>query len=78
MWSKHLSLVEFASKNAINVSTSYTLFFLNCGENPTLLEDLVISPWSTSNPAVREAISRMKEALDDVKRNLANAQEQMK
>ena len=56
----------------------YTPFFLNNGENPTLLEHLVISPGSTSNQAVKEAISQMKEALNDAKCNLAKAQEQMK
>ena len=38
----------------------------------------MISPESTSNQAVRETINRMKEASDDVKHNLASAQEQMK
>ena len=40
-----------------------------------LPEHLVISPRSTSNQAVKEAISRMKEALNDAKCNLAKAQE---
>ena len=78
MWSKRLSIAKFAANNAINVSTGYTPFFLNSGENPTLPEHLVISPGSTSNQAVKEAISRMKEALSDAKSNLAKAQEQMK
>ena len=75
IWSKRLSIAEFAANNAINVSTGYTPFFLNSGENPTLPEHLVISPGSTSNQAVKEAISRMKEALNDAKGNLAKAQE---
>ena len=78
VWSKRLSIAEFAANNAINVSTGYTPFFLNSGENPTLPEHLVISQGSTSNQAVKEAISRMKEALSDAKSNLAKAQEQMK
>ena len=78
MWSKRLSIAEFATNNAINVSTGYTPFFLNSGENPILPKHLVISPGSTSNQAVKEAISRMKEALSDAKSNLAKAQEQMK
>lgn len=41
-------------------------------------EHLVISLGSTSNQAVRETISRMKEPLDDAKCNLASVQEQMK
>ena len=78
MWSKRLSIAVFAANNAINVSTGYTPFFLNSGEHPTLLEHLMISPGSTSNQAVKEAINRMKEALSDAKSNLAKAQEQMK
>ena len=78
VWSKRLIIAEFAATNAINVSTGYTPFFLNSGENPTLPEHLVISPGSTSNQAVKEAISRMKKALSDAKSNLAKAQEQMK
>ena len=76
--SKRLSIAEFAANNATNVSTGYTPFFLNSGENPTLPEHLVMSHGSTSNQAVKEAISRMKEALSDAKSNLAKAQEQMK
>ena len=78
VWNKRLSVAEFADNNAINVSTGYTPFFLNSGENPTLLEHLVISLGSTSNQAIKEAISQMKEALSDAKSNLAKAQEQMK
>ena len=78
VWSKRLCIAEFAAYNAINVSTGYTPFFLSSGENPTLLEHLLISPGSTSNQAVKEAISKMKEALSDAKSNLDKAQEQMK
>ena len=78
VWSKRLSIAEFAANNAINLSTGYTPFFLISGENPTLPEHLMISPGSTSNQAIKEAISRMKEALSNAKSNLAKAQEQMK
>ena len=49
VWSKRLSIAEFAANNAINVLMGYTPFFLNSGENPTLPEHLVISQGSTSN-----------------------------
>ena len=75
MWSKRLSLAEFAANNAISVSTGDTPFFLNSGKNPTLLVHLMISPESTSNQAIKEAISRMKEALNNAKSNLAKAKE---
>ena len=78
VWSKRLSLVDFAVNNDIKVLTDYTLFFLNSGENPTLLEHLVISLGSTSNYVVNEAINQMKEALNNAKCNLAKAQDQMK
>ena len=78
VWNKRLSIAEFAANNAINVLMGYTPFFLNSGENPTLAECLVISPGSTSNQAIKEAISRMKEALSHAKSNLAKVQEQMK
>ena len=38
----------------------------------------MISPGFTSNQAVKEAISRMKEVLNNVKCNLAKAKEQVK
>ena len=73
-WSQRLSIAEFATNNAINVSTGYTPFYLNAGENPALLENLLIPLGSTSNQSVQEVICRMKEALDDAKLNLAKAQ----
>ena len=77
-WSKRLSVAEFAANNAINVSIGYTPFYLNAGEDPALLENLLVLPGSTSNQAVQEAIGRMKEALDDTKLNLVKAQERTK
>ena len=78
VWSKRLSIAEFAANNAINVSTGYTPFSLSSGENPTLQEHLVISLGLTSNQAIKDAISQMKEGLNDAKSNLTKAQEQMK
>ena len=78
VWRKRISIAEFATNNAINVSTGYTPFFLNSGKNPTSPENLVISLGSTSNQVVKEAISQMKEALNNAKCNLAKAQEKMK
>ena len=77
-WSKRLSVAEFAANNAINVSTGYTPFYLNAGEDLGLSRDLLVSPRSTSNQVVQEAIVRMKEALDDSKINLVKAQERTK
>ena len=73
VWSKRLSIAEFAANNIINVSTGYTPFCLNGRENPTLPEHLVVSPGSNSNQAVKEVISRIKEALNDAKCNRAKA-----
>ena len=42
MWSKCLNITEFAANNAINILIGYTPFFLNDGENPMLLEHLII------------------------------------
>ena len=77
-WSKRLSVAEFAANNAINVSTGYTPFCLNVGENLALPKDLLISPRSTSNQVVQEAIGWMKEALNDTKLNLVKAHERTK
>ena len=71
-WSKRLSVAEFAANNAINVSTGYTPFYLNAGEDPALPKNLLAPPRSTSNQAVWEAIGRMKEALNDAKLILVN------
>ena len=76
--SKRLSAAEFATNNAINVSTGYTPFYLNAGEDQALPENLLVPPGSTSNQAVQEAIRRMKEALDDGKLDLFKAQERTK
>ena len=78
VWSKRLNIAEFVANNIINVSMGYRSFFLNSWENPTLLEHVMISPGSTSNQAVREAIRWMKETLENAKGNLASAQERMK
>ena len=72
------SVAEFAANNAIKVSTGYTPFYLNAGEDPEFPKNLLVPPGSTSNQAVQEAIDRMKEALDDVKLNLVKAQERTK
>ena len=77
-WSKRLSVAEFATNYAINVSTGYTPFYLNAREAPAFPKNLLIPLGSTSNQAVQEAISRMKEALDDAKLNLVKAQERTK
>ena len=66
-WSKRLSVAEFVANNAINVSTGYTPFYLNAGEDLALPENLLVPLESTSNQAKWEAIGRMKEALDDAK-----------
>ena len=57
-WSKRLSVAEFAANNAINVSTGYTPFYLNAGEDLALPENLLVLPGSTSNQAVQEAIGQ--------------------
>ena len=67
MWSKRLGIAKFTTNNAINISTGYTPFFLNSGENPALLEHFMISLGSTSNQAIKEAISWMKEARNNAK-----------
>ena len=77
-WSKPLSVEEFAANNTINMSTDYTPFYLNVGEEPALLENLFAPPGSTFNQVVQEAIGRIKEALDDAKLNLVKAQERTK
>ena len=77
-WSKRHSVAEFAANNAINVSTGYTPFYLNAGEDPGLPENLLVSLGSTSNQAMQQTIGRMKKALDDAKLNLVKAQERTK
>ena len=77
-WSKCLSVAEFATNNAINVSIVYTPFYLNTGEDLALPENLLVPLGSTSNQVVQEAVSRMKEALNDAKLNLIKVQERMK
>ena len=77
-WSKRLSVAQFATNNAINVSTGYIQFYLNVGEDPAFPENLLVPLGSTSNQTVQEAIGRMKEALEDAKLNVVKAQERTK
>ena len=76
-WSKQLSLAEFATNNAVSVSTGFTPFFLNSGDHPALPDSLLVSP-STSVEAVNETVSRMKVALENAKTNLAATQRRAK
>ena len=78
IWSKYLSLTEFAVNNAVNASTSYSPFVLNIGETPKLLESLVVSQGSTTNQAVEDVLNTMKKALEIAQHNLTQAQKRTK
>ena len=78
-WTSQLPLAEFATNNAVNVSTGFTPFYLNSRQHPVILTMLLSRgrPRS-SNEAVKEALERMKMALADAQTNLQKAQERMK
>ena len=73
-----LSLAEFAANNAENVSTGFTPFFLNSGEEPAVPTTLLGGSSSTTNQAVADTLDRLKEALGDARTNLTAAQHRMK
>lgn len=63
-WSSHLSLVEFASNNATNASTSYTPFNLNSGTNPVIPLCLMSESLKVHNETVSEILDRRKQSLE--------------
>ena len=77
-WVAQLGLMEFAANNTVNVSTRFTPFYLNCGEDPVLPNTLMVYRESEDSQAVTETIDRIKVALGDAKPNLMAAQHRVK
>ena len=62
-----LPLEEFATNNAVNVSTGFTTLHLNYVQHPVIPTMLLARGQpKSSNEAVKEALERMKMALADV------------
>jgi deoxyuridine 5'-triphosphate nucleotidohydrolase len=75
-WSSKLSLVEFASNNAIKSSTGYTPFYLVSGQHPNpgnIPKDL-----SSRCPSAEEFVEGLREAREQAHLSLSKAAEQMK
>ena len=67
------------ANNTVNVSTGYSLLYLNQGSHPLVLNTLLAKGEpKVSNKAAKEALERMKMALVDAKSNLTIVQQQMK
>ena len=63
-WLQQLPLVEFATNNAISVSTVFSPFYLNVGIHPTLPTSLMTGGLpKTTNEALQDTLERMKTAL---------------
>ena len=77
-WVAQLGLMEFTANNAVNTSTGFTPFYLNCGEDPVLPNTLMVYRESEASQAVTETVDRIKVALGDAKTNLTAAQQRSK
>ena len=65
-WSQYLALVDFAANNAVNVSTGYSLFYLNSGDHPLVPSVLMHSRGVSSKiEVVQTMVDRMKTALEE-------------
>ena len=77
-WVQQLPLAEFATNNAISVSTGFSPFYLNAGIHPTMPTSLMTGGLpKTTNEAVQVTLERMKTALAEAQTNLALAQKRM-
>ena len=78
-WAWLLLIAEFASNNAKNASTSYTLFKLNCKYHPRVSykEGEIFDPRSKSK-TVKELSSKLRKLMIVCQQNLHHAQELQK
>ena len=76
-----MSLAEFAANNAVNVSTGYSPFYLQTGDNPIVPSTFLTEGTRSQDSqveVVQEMVDRMKTVLEDAQQNLAAAQQRMK
>ena len=78
MWASQLSLAEFAANNAISSSTKYSPFFLNSGQNPSVPGSMILPADASENPAAKDTVKIMEDALAQARKNLQTAQEMTK
>ena len=76
-----MSSAEFAANNAVNVSTGYSPFYLQVGDNPIVPSTFLNKGAGSRDSrmeAIQEMVDRMKTALEDAQQNLATAQQRIK
>ena len=76
-WDKFLPMMEFAYNNSVNPSTGVSPFFLNQGFHP-LVPTSLVTPFTTSAPAVADFIQQQSSALALAQDTIAQAQLQQK
>ena len=76
-WARLLSMAEFAYNNAKNVSTSYTLFELNCGYYPCVFYEEDVDPFAKSKSA-DDLAKDLRELMAVCRKNLQHAQDLQK
>ena len=77
-WSTYLPLAEFAVRNAINVSTGYSPFYLMYGQNVQAPVGLMAEKAvDTRVESVDVMVSRMQKVLSSAVRQYKRAQERM-
>ena len=81
-WDELLPYCEMAYNNSKNVSTGYSPFFLNYGQDMSLPANLLVDPSeevsNQGNAAVEDILTDLRETLVDVQSNLTKAQEYQK
>ena len=71
-WSQHLTLVEFAANNAVNMAIGYTPFHLNSNDHPIVPSILLHGRDVSSHVgAMQTMVDRMKTALEEAQANLS-------
>lgn len=61
-WSKYLPGLEFAHNNHVNDATKYSPFFLEYGQNPLSISDILHSDESSENKKTDKFIKNISEA----------------
>ena len=74
-WDQHLTAVKFAYNDSVQLSTGYSPFYLNYGQNPTTPLALTSSENPSAPTEVKAFVTRMREALATAKTAISQAQE---
>ena len=72
-WKKYLPGLEFAINNHVNESTSYSPFYLEYGQDPLSISDILYADDSVQDKSVDNFIQEIKEATTKAKQAIAES-----